>query len=257
MKLGRVVVDGEVVAAEEDGALVHLLDGDPFVAPSRTGRSLPSAGVVFDSPCVPRHVFCVLLGWEPVDGSPVPPGPLPRVVPKVVTRVTGDGADIVLPSFLTEGVWIEPELAVVIGREVRAADRDAAEEAIFGFTVFNDVTALEHFEARDYFRMKCIDTFASMGPWISSDISEADVKAGLEIRCRINGVTRLQARTSGLRFRPSEVVSAVSMCTTLYPGDVIPLGSPPPMPPVAGPDDLVEMEIDGIGLLTNHVIAGR
>jgi 2-keto-4-pentenoate hydratase/2-oxohepta-3-ene-1,7-dioic acid hydratase in catechol pathway len=173
----------------------------------------------------------------------------------MTSEVTGDGSEIRVPSFVSLDVWVEPELAIVIGRETYRTSVEDARDAIFGYTVFNDVTAREFLHGqKDYFRAKCNETFASMGPWINTALSEDDVMAGLDVECRVNGEVRVRSNTRSLRFSPSDVVSAVSMHTMLRPGDVIALGCPPP-PPRATPGDSVELEIEGIGTLHNTVVS--
>jgi 2-keto-4-pentenoate hydratase/2-oxohepta-3-ene-1,7-dioic acid hydratase in catechol pathway len=226
----------------------------------------------------PKKVLVLSRGWTPIEGWTAEaaaeaagvtvehaqswldgtgrPGETPFVNPKVTSEVTGDGAEIRVPPFLTLDIWVEPELAVVLGGDVYRASRETAASAILGYTVFNDVTAREFLQPnKDYFRAKCNETFASMGPRIETAITEDDVAAGLAVECRVNGESRVRATTSALRFRPSEVISAVSMHTRLQRGDVIALGCPPP-PPRARPGDEVELEIERIGVLHNTVVAG-
>lgn len=228
-------------------------------------------------PCEPKTVLVLSRGWEPIEGWTAEaaaeaagvtvdharrwlegtelPGEAPFVNPKVTSEVTGDGAEIRVPAYVTRDIWVEPELALVVGGDVYRASREEAAEAILGYTVFNDVTAREFLQPhKDYFRAKCNETFASMGPWIETSIAENDVSAGLDVECRVNGRTRVRSNTRALRFAPSEVVSAVSMHTRLRRGDVIALGCPPP-PPRAQPGDEVELEIEGIGVLHNTVVA--
>lgn len=262
---------------EFDGALLHVRHGDVFDG-ERAGETIDSGTVEISSPCRPRKVFVLSRGWDALEGWTAEaaakaagvsvehaqrwldgtglPGETPFVNPKVTSEVTGDGAEIRVPPFVTLDVWVEPELALVVGRPVHCAPTEEARAAIFGYTIFNDVTAREFLRTtKDYFRAKCNETFASMGPWIETEISEEDVHAGLEVECRINGEVRVRSNTRALRFAPSEVLSAVSMHTRLDPGDVIALGCPPP-PPRAIPGDAVELEIERIGVLHNIVVRG-
>lgn len=264
MRVGRALLKGRAASVEYDGAALHVLDGDVFSG-ARTGETCP-ADVPLASPCRPEKILVLSRGWDPIDGWTTEaaaeaagvtveharrwidgnelPGETPFVNPKITSDVTGDGAEIRVPRFLQLDVWVEPELAVVMGDDGR----------IFGYTIFNDVTAREFLCGhKDYFRAKCNETFASMGPWIDTDLTETDIARGLDVECRVNGDVRVRANTSALRFAPSEVVNAVSMHTTLHRGDVIALGCPPP-PPRARPGDHVELEIEGIGVLHNTVV---
>jgi 2-keto-4-pentenoate hydratase/2-oxohepta-3-ene-1,7-dioic acid hydratase in catechol pathway len=260
VRIGRVSDGGKVRSVEFEGDTVPVLAGGSWLAP-----------------CAPGTVLVLSRGWDPIDGWTAEaaadaagvtvdharrwlegtelPGETPFVNAKVTSEVTGDGAEIRVPPFVTLDVWVEPELAVVVGGDVYRASPEAARKTILGYTIFNDVTAREFLQPhKDYFRAKCNETFASMGPWIETSISEDDVAAGMSVECRVNGEMRVRASTRGLRFAPSEVVSAVSMHTTLRRGDVIALGCPPP-PPRARPGDRVELEIEGIGVLHNTVVA--
>jgi 2-keto-4-pentenoate hydratase/2-oxohepta-3-ene-1,7-dioic acid hydratase in catechol pathway len=275
VRVGRIVHGEREVAVEHDGGTLHLLDGDIFDG-TRTGETLDPADAAIASPCRPTKVLVLSRGWNPIEGWTAAaaadaagvteghaarwlegtelPGETPFVNPKMTSEVTGDGAEIRVPPFMSLDVWVEPELAIVIGQETYRASVDVARDAIFGYTVFNDVTAREFLqEPKDYFRAKCNETFASMGPWINTALSEDDVMAGLDVECRVNGEVRVRSNTRSLRFAPGVVVSAVSMHTTLRRGDVIALGCPPP-PPRASPGDSVELEIESIGTLHNTVV---
>jgi 2-keto-4-pentenoate hydratase/2-oxohepta-3-ene-1,7-dioic acid hydratase in catechol pathway len=193
----------------------------------------------------------------PLDGSPLPPGTSPRVTPKVTSDIGGSSAKIRIPSWVSGPVWAEPELAVVVGKEVFESDVESAADAIFGFTIFNDSTASEHLFAdpRDYFRAKSIETFSTMGPVIDTEMTNADVANGVTIRCRVNGEEKVVATTDSLKFTPAEVMSEVSRYTKLLPGDVIPLGCPPQGPAEVVAGDKLEIEIEEIGVLTNFFVS--
>jgi 2-keto-4-pentenoate hydratase/2-oxohepta-3-ene-1,7-dioic acid hydratase in catechol pathway len=91
-----------------------------------------------------------------------------------------------------------------------------------------------------------------MGPWVRTDLDDETIRSGLDILCRINGTTVQHGNTKDYVYTPSEVVQHVSRATTLYPGDVIALGTPMPVP-TANAGDVVEIEVEGIGILTNYV----
>jgi 2-keto-4-pentenoate hydratase/2-oxohepta-3-ene-1,7-dioic acid hydratase in catechol pathway len=203
-------------------------------------------------------------GFLPRDGPPLPAGATPWLLPKLAATVSGDGGEIVVPSFLEGPLWIEAELAIVIGKQVRAASEQEAREAIFGFTVFDDVSApeflFEHVDSpkltatSDVFRAKSIDGFASMGPWIRTDLTPEHVAEGLRIATRVNGVERASGSTRDHKFPVTTWVTHASRYRRLEPGDVIALGTPQPC--VAAPGDEVELEIEGIGVLRSLVVAG-
>jgi 2-keto-4-pentenoate hydratase/2-oxohepta-3-ene-1,7-dioic acid hydratase in catechol pathway len=255
MKLAVGLVNGRRTAGDIDGTEFFEVTGDIFRDAKRTGTVFDLQDVSLESPYQPGKVLCVLRGWNPVDGSaPDPPAP-PNVTAKLSSWVTGDGAEIIVPSYLTKPIWIEVELAVVLGRSVHHAGIDEARESIFGFTCFHDVTAFEYLAAHDMFRAKSIESFSSMGPCINTDITEEDVAKGLMLQARINGETVRVADSKHLKHRPSEVIHEVSKYTRLMAGDVISFGAPLPSPPPEGhPGDTVELEIEGIGVLRNSVV---
>jgi 2-keto-4-pentenoate hydratase/2-oxohepta-3-ene-1,7-dioic acid hydratase in catechol pathway len=200
------------------------------------------------------RVWVVLGGFRAPDDAPPGAGVVPRLIAKATRSVSGDGGSIACPAGLGE-VMAEGELALVIGREIHRPTVEAAAAAILGFTCFNDVTAGELLAAREFSLSKSIDTFASMGPWVRTDLPDEDVSAGLAIITRVNGVVRQEGNTGLYKFPPAEVVRYLAAHLTLLPGDVISLGTPPPAPPIA-PGDEVEIEVEGIGVLHNTVVEG-
>ena len=148
----------------------------------------------------------------------------------------------------------ESELAVVIGRRAKNVDVEKVGDHIFGYTCYNDVTAGDFgtpgaFVGSHYYvDGKIFDTFAPFGPWIVTDLDTSE----LHIECRVNGKVRQSASTANFIFTPHQVVAHVSKVMTLLPGDIIAMGSPPGMQPIAH-GDIVEVEIENIGILRNHV----
>ena len=261
MRIARATAGDRTLYGEVGGDELHVLEGDVLAGPSRTGEVIPLEGVQLLAPVDPPRIFLMLGGFVP-DGETLPPDARPIVTTKTVSHVAGDGAEILVPPFVTEPVWVEVELGVVIGRRVHGATRDEAREAIWGYTLFNDVCAPQFIVDRatmallpepDFFRCKSIDTFAVMGPWVRTDLTEAEVDAGLEMTTRVNGQVRGAGTTRTRKFPPSEVVRTLAEQTPLEPGDVISLGCPAPVDAVPG--DAVEIEIEGIGALRSTLAA--
>ncbi len=265
-RIARAVLDGRTVHAEVEGETLHVLAGDPLRgARDRTGEELALDAVRLLSPVAPRRVLITMGGFRPPDGTPPPPGSVPWLLPKLAAPISGDGGVIVIPPALRDSViWAEVERAIVIGRAVTAATPAQAREAIFGYSCFNDVSAPQFlFEdprvpvlrgAPDSYRAKSVDTFASMGPWIDTGLTPEDVAAGLALVTRVNGVLVTEGSTANHKFPVADWVVAASQLTTLQPGDVIALGTPKPAEVVPG--DVVELEVEGIGVLHNSVVAG-
>jgi 2-keto-4-pentenoate hydratase/2-oxohepta-3-ene-1,7-dioic acid hydratase in catechol pathway len=146
----------------------------------------------------------------------------------------------------------EAEMAVVIGRRCRDVAPEEAWKYVWGVTCANDVTARD-LQRRDgqWTRAKGFDTFCPVGPWVVIGLSEADV-ADLEVICRVNGEVRQRGRTSEMAFSPADLIAYSSAVMTLEPGDLLLTGTPAGVGPLH-PGDVVEVEVEGIGVLRNPV----
>jgi 2-keto-4-pentenoate hydratase/2-oxohepta-3-ene-1,7-dioic acid hydratase in catechol pathway len=182
----------------------------------------------------------------------------PLLFAKWENAVVDDGAAIVIPPGVGD-VDYEAELAVVMGSRVKGASVENALEAVAGYTCLNDVSSREvQFSDGQWTRSKSFDTFCPMGPRVVPRDEIADPQA-LRIACRVNGETRQDSTTANMIFGVAEIVSFVTQAITLEPGDVIATGTPAgvamgqPEPRYLRPGDTVEVEIEGIGVLTNPV----
>jgi len=257
MRLARAVLGGTStlvdVDVDVDGAMLHPLRDEDLRSPSRRKEAYPWHGGGLEAPIAPGRCFAVLGGFFD-EGSTRPSSSErgdPLLVPKAVTQVSGDEGRITYPTFATS-VVIEAEMALVIGRRLSGATPDEAASGILGYTCFNDVTAPQFFP--QFWLAKSVATFASMGPWVTTGLSERDIEDGRRIEARVNDVVVQSGTTARYRFRPSEVVSYLSKVLALTPGDVVTLGTPPP-PVEVHPGDVVEVEVEGIGVLHNVVTA--
>ena len=167
---------------------------------------------------------------------------------KPPTALIGSGDTILLPSVSTR-VEFEAEIGVVIGKRVRNVDQAGAERAIGGFVCMNDVTCRDLQKTDGQWgRAKGFDTFCPVGPKV---VSGLDWRA-LELICRVNGVQRQRARSTDMHFSIPELVSFLSGIMTLEPGDLIATGTPAGTAPLQH-GDVVEVEIPGVGILSNPV----
>lgn len=250
--LGRAMFGDTCCYGEVVDDRFFVLAGDVFGEHRRTGQSLSMKDVVLGPPLAGVRFVNVMGGFlEPDTTRPAERQPM--WLPKAANFASGDGAEIVFPSVLTGPMQIESELAVVVGRPLRKASPARAQEAIFGWSVFNDLTALEYGASGFWAVGKSIDGFASWGPWIRRDLSEQDVMAGLAITATVNGVQVQSGNTRHYCFTPSEMLSHISHRITLFPGDVVALGTPPPPAEVIAGDHVV-CEVEGVGVLHNHII---
>jgi 2-keto-4-pentenoate hydratase/2-oxohepta-3-ene-1,7-dioic acid hydratase in catechol pathway len=181
-------------------------------------------------------------------GNEVPTVPILFFKPP--TALLGPGETILLPE-VSQRVEFEAEIGVVIGRRIRNADPNAAERAIDGFTCVNDVTCrdLQKVDGQ-WGRAKGFDTFCPVGPRVVSGLDWR----GLELICRVNGAERQRAKATDMHFSIPELVSFLSGIMTLEPGDLIATGTPAGTAPLHH-GDVVEVEITGVGILSNPVRA--
>jgi 2-keto-4-pentenoate hydratase/2-oxohepta-3-ene-1,7-dioic acid hydratase in catechol pathway len=160
------------------------------------------------------------------------------------------GGEIVLPPESSR-VDYEGELALVIGRRIKSWPEERWLDALAGVCCANDVTARD-LQKKDgqFARAKSFDTFCPIGPAIVPDLDASD----LAIETRVNGVVKQSSRTSLMVFSPAFLVAYVSRMMTLLPGDLILTGTPAGVGPLA-PGDVVDVEIEKVGVLTNRVAA--
>jgi 2-keto-4-pentenoate hydratase/2-oxohepta-3-ene-1,7-dioic acid hydratase in catechol pathway len=206
------------------------------------------------APCQPSKIVAVGQNYAAHVaelGSSVPSEPILFLKPP--TTVVGPGAAIAYPRHLSEQVDYEAELAVVIGRQAYRVRSENADEYILGYTCANDVTARD-LQRRDgqWTRSKGFDTFCPLGPWIVAGLDASD----LAVRCRVNGELRQDGSTRDMIFGVKDLVAAISAVMTLLPDDVILTGTPSGIGPLQ-PGDHVAVEVEGIGVLENHVILQR
>jgi len=190
---------------------------------------------------------------------PLPKAPLLFAkAPSCLQRPTGP---IVLGADL-DRVDAEAELAVVIGKPGRAIPRERAHEFIAGYMCFNDISdRTAQYADKQWFRGKSIDTGGPCGPWIVTPDELPDLATGLAITARWNVETMQSSNTNQLIFPVDELINYISRNMTLLPGDIISTGTPAGVgvfrdPPVfLRPGDVIEVAIEGIGAITNPVIA--
>ncbi len=181
-------------------------------------------------------------------GNEIPREPL--LFLKAPSAVIGNNDPIVIPSH-SQQVEHEAELAVVIGQKCKdVGDGEDPFEYVRGYTCLNDVTARD-LQRKDgqFARAKSFDTFCPIGPHIETSLDASDV----QVRCRINGVEKQSGRTSQMVFPVDFLIRYISRMMTLFPGDVIATGTPSGVSRL-GRGDVCEVEIEGIGILTNPVV---
>lgn len=246
---------GEDIAyglAEADG--VTLYEGSPFVAWEPTETLVPWDAVQLLAPVLPSKVVAVGKNYadhaEEMD-SALPDEPL--IFLKPATSVVGPNVPVIHPEISTE-VHHEAELAVVIGRPARRVAAEDASQYVFGYTAANDVTARD-LQRKDgqWTRAKGFDTFCPLGPAIETEL---DPLERLAVIARVDGEVRQAGFTADMVFGVAELVEFVTTVMTLLPGDVILTGTPAGVGKVE-PGQLMEVEVDGIGVLANRLVDPR
>jgi 2-keto-4-pentenoate hydratase/2-oxohepta-3-ene-1,7-dioic acid hydratase in catechol pathway len=180
---------------------------------------------------------------------------------KAPTAVIGPDQPIPFDGRVSDKWDWEVELAVVIGRGGRDIGRNRALEHVFGYTVLNDVSVrdVQRKHGGQFFRGKSIDGTCPIGPWIVTR-DELPDPSHLRITCRVNGVTKQDSNTSYMIFDVPATIESLSAGMTLEPGDIIATGTPEGVgfarnpPELLKPGDVVESEVEGIGVLRNPVV---
>ena len=183
----------------------------------------------------------------------------PLLFIKATTSVIGPGEPIVLPRIAPSEVDYEAELCAVIGRCARHVSEDEALDYVLGYTCGNDVSARDCQLRLDgqWARGKSFDTFCPLGPWIETEIDPGNAP----IRSRLNGKVMQESNTAQMLFSCARLISFLSSAMTLVPGTVIMSGTPSGVgfardPQVfLKPGDTIRVEVDGLGVLENPVIA--
>ena len=238
-----------------EGQKVFTLAGDLSAGNLSLEGSEPSVSLseaVLLPPVAPSKIVCVGRNYREHAaelGNPMPSEPL--LFLKAPSAIIGQGESIELPPS-SERVEHEGELAVVIGRRCgRLTDAEDPLAYVLGYTCLNDVTARD-LQRRDvqFTRGKSFDTFCPVGPYVVTGPDPSD----LLVETRVNGEVRQSGRTSAMAFPVPHLLRYISNAMTLEPGDLIATGTPAGVGPLRD-GDLVEVEVEGVGILSNPVRA--
>ena len=244
--------DGAISYGILEGETIHQLEGDLFTGSrQRTGKSVASGEARLLAPAVPSKVIAVGLNYRSHLGDREP-APYPGLFAKLPTSIVGPGDPIRMTADAKD-LHYEGELVVVIGKTARDVSIEDAPAFVLGVTAGNDVSERSWQEADlQWFRAKGSDSFGPIGPSIVAGLDYGN----LAIQTRLNGEVRQSSNTSDLLFDVPTVISYVSRYVTLLPGDVIFTGTPGTTAAMK-PGDVVEIEVEGVGVLRNTVAAPR
>ena len=225
-------------------------DAQPGLRPAVNFRAAPLDQLTLLPPVCPSKIVCVGRNYRDHAaelGNEVPKEPLLFLKPP--SALVGHGGVVRMPA-LSKRVDFEGELAIVMGRQCRnlRADEDVR-HFIRGYVLVNDVTARDIQKSDgQWTRGKGFDTFCPTGPIVSDEVDP--VHAALTLTTRVNGETRQTGSTADFLFAIPELLRYITACMTLYPGDLIPTGTPAGVGAMQA-GDVVEVEIAGLGILRN------
>jgi 2-keto-4-pentenoate hydratase/2-oxohepta-3-ene-1,7-dioic acid hydratase in catechol pathway len=244
-KYVRFEVDDRVAYGIVEGARVRELSGDLFMHWERTDITHQLSKVTILVPTTPTKVIALALNYRSHLGEQVAPR-APQAFFKTPSSLQRHEGTIQLP---TENVHYEGELVLVIGKRAKDVDEADALNYVLGVTCGNDVSARD-WQANDiqWWRAKGSDTFGPCGPFIVSGLDYDN----LNLELRVNGERRQETNTNLLIHSTAKIVSFLSKHITLEPGDLIFTGTPGTTQPL-NPGDVVEVEIEGVGVLKNNV----
>ena len=206
--------------------------------------------VQFVAPVIPSKIVCVGRNYKEHAaelGNKMPDEPL--LFLKAPSAIVANGENIVLPS-QSQQVEHEGELGVVMSKTASClGEEDNPLNYVLGYTCVNDVTARD-LQRKDvqFTRAKSFDTFCPVGPWIVSDLDPGK----LTVVTRLNGVVKQNGQTADMAFSVPFLIRYISNIMTLLPGDLIATGTPAGVSPMK-PGDIVEVEVEGVGVLKNSV----
>ncbi len=240
-----------------EGDQIRQVSGDLFGRRTSTGEQLPLSEAELLYPVEPSKVLALAGNYAShLQGEPPPDHP--EVFYKPISCLLSPEQEIVLPP-TAQDVHYEAECVIVIGKKAKNVPLEQAADCILGYTCGNDISernwqngSIDGPENKDlqWWRAKGSETFGPLGPAIAVGLDYQHST----VQLRLNGTVKQQAPLSDLIHKPPEVVSFISRYVTLLPGDVIYTGTPGQTGRLS-PGDVVEVEIDGIGVLRNRVAA--
>ena len=250
MRYVKLLRDGKGVWGVLQGDLVRTLTKPPFEEICYDGESLPLEACRLLAPCEATKIVCVGKNYydHAVEmGEGVPEQPI--LFLKAPNTLNHPEGTVHAPAFVGR-LDYEGELAFVIRRRAKDVKAENFADYILGYTCLNDVTARDIQQADgQWTRGKGMDGFAPVGPWVTDEVDPA----ALDIVTRLNGKVVQQGNTRQFMTAVPQLLEFITASMTLEPGDVVTTGTPAGIGPMV-PGDTVEVDIQGIGVLRNHVI---
>ncbi|HVA08268.1 MAG TPA: fumarylacetoacetate hydrolase family protein [Acidimicrobiales bacterium] len=249
MKFARFEARGKTSHGIVEDGKVTPIEGDLFGDRTPAGPAISLAGVRLLAPIVPGQMLAVALNYPSHLGEQ-PAAPRPELFVKANSSLSNPEDPIILPAG-SERVDYEGEMVVVIGRRCKKVSVEDALSYVFGYTCGNDVSARDWQRSdMQWFRGKSTDTFGPIGPWIVDGLDPTN----MTLSTRLNGEEVQRCKTGEMINSVAETISFASQVLTLNPGDVIFTGTSG-RPRALKPGDVVEVEVEGIGVLRNPAVA--
>ena len=249
MKIVRFLHEDQAKWGHLEDGQVRVLTESPFEGFVYSGEVVSLDTCALLSPCLPGKIVCAGKNYydhamEMGEGVPK------EVILFVKTPNTiANPEDLISAPDFVDRVDFEGELAVVIGKKACKIKADEVSEYIFGYTVLNDVTARKIQKGDgQWSRGKCMDGFCPMGPWIETELDASN----LALETRLNGEVKQRSNTNMLMTGIPAMLEHITACITLEVGDVVATGTPAGIGPMES-GDVVEVEIEGIGVLRNKM----
>lgn len=273
-RIGVVRDEDEVVEIETRGNMLGLIEAGPDgLAAARSALSsrakahrLESVQLLAPIPEPRGNVIAIGRNYqkhaaETADAEGREPSP-PTIFSKAITSITDPYADIAIDPAVSDKIDWEVELGLVIGTRGANVKRDSARRHLFGYTVFNDVSArdIQSGWGGQYFKGKSLDRSSPVGPWIVT-ADEIDDPQNLRLQLHVNGVQKQDGNTQDMIYAVDAVIEWASFGMTLLPGAIIATGTPDGVgfartpPEFLKPGDLMETEVEKVGKLRNRIVS--
>ncbi len=260
MKIVRFQKDNRIFYGVLKNEEISPIEGDIFGEFNLGSKKVKREKVKILAPVMPPNIIAIGLNYKghaKESGMAFPEKPV--IFLKATSSVIGPEDKIIIPKIAPDEVDYEAELTIVIGKKAKNVPVNEVKDYILGYTCANDISARDCQIRIDkqWARGKSFDTFCPLGPWIETELDDPD---NCRIISRLNGEVMQDSNTSDLISDTKELVSYCSKNFTLYPGTIIMTGTPEGVgfarkPPVfLKPGDTIEIEIEGIGRLSNKVI---
>jgi 2-keto-4-pentenoate hydratase/2-oxohepta-3-ene-1,7-dioic acid hydratase in catechol pathway len=257
MRWIRFTADGHTAYGSLAGDTVTEVKGEPWADATPSGKTWRLGDVKLEVPVVPKTFYCAGINYAThIREMAAKRGVEPQFPPKADIGYRANNAlvphneNVVIPAHAPPKINYEGELVVVIGKQAKHLTEANAMSCVFGFTIGNDVSERTWQRGdRTFWRGKNTDTFKPMGPWIETDV---DLDA-METVVRVNGKEDLRFKTNDMIFGIAHYIAEMTKYLTLYPGDVIWMGTDGTSPDLVD-GDVVEVELTGLGVLRNPFV---